>query len=48
MASSGDELPSVVYGDIENLHRELEQLAAASKAPPSGPDQDDSGAPDTI
>ena len=29
MASTGDELPTVVYGDIENLHKELEQLAAS-------------------
>ena len=30
MASTGDELPTVVYGDIENLHKELEQLAASA------------------
>jgi hypothetical protein len=48
MASTSDELPSVVYGDIENLNRELELLAASSKPPFSEQGRDASVAPDTI
>ena len=29
MASTGDELPTTIYADIEDLQKELEQLAAS-------------------
>ena len=48
MASTHDDQRSVIQADIQNLQRELEQLAACLKPMSSQQDQDDSMPPDTI
>ena len=35
MASMESELPTKIYGDIKNLHKELEELALRTKSTPS-------------
>ena len=48
MASTHDDKRTVIQADIQNLQRELEQLATRLKPMSSQQDQDDSMPPDTI